>query len=154
MARAHYKTPEAFTARGSIGYLVRRAAKLVTCRAEKVFDGRELTLSQWIALALVGEKLAVTPSAVACQLDHNTGATTRMLDQMEAQGLLTRTRDAEDRRVVTLGVTEEGQTALAALRPLMANNWNEALEGFEPAEIETLTNLLTRLVARLEELRG
>jgi DNA-binding MarR family transcriptional regulator len=153
MAKAHYSTPEAFTAQRSIGYLVRRAAKLVSVRAERLFEGRELTLTQWIALAMVGEELAVTPSAVACHLGHNTGATTRMLDQLEDGGLLTRARETEDRRVVTLGLTDDGETALATLRPLMADNWNEALEGFDDTEIETLTNLLIRLVARLDHLR-
>jgi DNA-binding MarR family transcriptional regulator len=153
LAEPHTPAAEAFTARRSVGYLVRRAAQLINLRAERLFEGRELTLAQWISLCLVGNRLASTPSAVAGHLGHNTGATTRLLDQLEERGLLTRARETDDRRVVTLDLTGDGATAVAGLRPLMTSSWNEALDGFDPDEIETLTNLLARLVTRLEELR-
>src|SRR5580693_5507711 len=107
---------DGFTARGSLGFLVRRAQKLMSQEAEQVFAGRELTLSQWIVLELIDEGLVITPGDAARLLGHNTGATTRLIDQLEGQGLLTRRRESGDRRLVSLVLRKAGHS--------MAKAWN------------------------------
>jgi DNA-binding MarR family transcriptional regulator len=150
MKRFRYSS-DAFTTDRALGYLLRRTYKLVQERMGKVFDDRSLTLSQWIALTLVGEQVARTSSEVARQLGHNTGATTRLVDHLESRGFLERCREKADRRVVTLSLTASGRDAVAALTPMVIDTWNTLLEGFDHDEIETLIRLLTRLVERLDE---
>ena len=72
---------------------------------------------------------------------------TRLLDRLEKRQLLTRSRDAGDRRVVTIRITEAGIRLLdeldmdrrgyAALAPFFV--------GLSPADIDTLLRLLERL---------
>src|SRR4051812_50226485 len=47
---------------------------------------------------------------------------TRLLDRMEEAGLVERTRETEDRRMVTSGTTAKGMQILATLDPLVADN--------------------------------
>jgi DNA-binding MarR family transcriptional regulator len=141
---------EGFTANRSIGFLLRRAHKLMSQQAEQLFEGRDLTLSQWIVLKLINEGRAATPGEAARLLGHNTGATTRLLDQLESQGLLDRRRETCDRRLVTLVLTPAGKSVAKAWECEMARFFDELLADFSPAEVEALIGLMGRLVERLE----
>ena len=141
---------EGFTAKGSLGFLVRRAQKLMSQQAEQIFEGRDLTLSQWIVLELIEEGHVATPGEAARILGHNTGATTRLIDELESQGLLKRTREAGDRRLVSLALTPTGKSMAKAWAGEMAGFFDELLIAFSPAEVETLIDLMGRLVDRLE----
>lgn len=141
---------DGFTARGSLGFLIRRAQKLMSQQAEQVFEGHGLTLSQWIVLKLIDEGGVNTPGEAARMLGHNTGATTRLLDELESQGLVERRREAGDRRLVSLALTPAGAGMAKAWAGAMAGFFDELLTEFSPAEVETLIALMSRLVDRLE----
>ncbi|HEY1710072.1 MAG TPA: MarR family transcriptional regulator [Rhizomicrobium sp.] len=139
-----------FSCRQSLGYLNRRLFNLLMPRAEALFADAELTFSQWVALMSLRDGIVSTAADIARHLDHDTGATTRMIDQMEKRGLVTRTRSTEDRRIVNLSLTPQGRAVARSLVPRIVDFWNEALDGFTPAEVEALTELMRRLGDRLE----
>ena len=141
---------EGFTARRSLGFLLRRAFKLMSQQAEHRFAGRDLTLSQWIVLKMIDESVATTPGEAARLLGHNTGATSRLVDQLEGQGLVERRREAGDRRVVSLVLTPAGKTKAKAWEADMQHFFDDILAGFSPDEVTVLIDLLVRLVDRLE----
>jgi DNA-binding MarR family transcriptional regulator len=146
-----YYTVENLDCRSSIGYLVRRLHSLIVPRAEARFADSELSFTQWVALMRLGEGLAKTCAEVAQHLGHDTGATTRMLDQLEERGLVKRARDTVDRRVVNVELTAKGRAMSKTLAPRMVSLLNEMLCDFSHAEITTLIALLTRLLARMEQ---
>jgi DNA-binding MarR family transcriptional regulator len=135
---------------GSIGYLLRRAYKLSVPLAESLFVGQELSFTQWIALIQLRTGVIDTCGALARFLDHDSGATTRMLDQLEGCGLVSRRRSATDRRVVHLSLTDAGHNAAEALMPRIDALWRDVLTGFDPKEVTLLTRLLQRLIDRLD----
>ncbi|HEY1926071.1 MAG TPA: MarR family transcriptional regulator [Caulobacteraceae bacterium] len=141
---------EGFAAKRSLGYLLRRSFKLMSQQAEHRFAGRDLTLSQWIVLKMIDEGVATTPGEAARLLGHNTGATTRLVDQLESRGLLERRREAEDRRVVSLILTPAGKTKAKAWEVDMQHFFDDLLAVFSPDEVTVLIDLLGRLVERLE----
>ena len=143
-----------FAPRVSLGYLLRRISKLSTGRIERAFDGSDITFTQWIVLALVATDTANTCTALARDMDHNSGAMTRLIDQLEERSLVTRTRAEGDRRVSTLTVTAAGQDMVSALVTSVVGMWNEILESFEREEIQQLITTLTRMLARLEALEA
>lgn len=134
----------------SVGYLIKRAAKHSGAVIEACFEGEELTSSHWIALAMIRHRVADNAAGLARHMGHDSGAVTRLVDQLEARGLLARRRCPDDRRVVVLDITPAGERQFAAMTPLLLGAWNELLAGFEHAEVEMLIALLTRLVAALE----
>lgn len=143
-----------FRPQTSIGYLIRRIHKLGLARMEASFDHMDVSFIQWAALSLIHHGIADTASGLARDTGHDSGAMTRVIDQLEARGLLKRSRDTADRRVVKLDLTAGGEALVARLSPSIASIWNEVLDGIDPAEIETFISLLSNITARLEALES
>jgi len=53
----------------------------------------------------VRDGIALNPKDICIQLRHDSGALTRVLDQLESRGLVLRQRSAEDRRAIELHLT-------------------------------------------------
>jgi DNA-binding MarR family transcriptional regulator len=70
---------------------------------------------------------------------------TRIIDRLEEAGLVTRTRDADDRRMVTTRVTERGLELLAALDPLVLEEHERQMAALAPEERLALIELLERV---------
>ncbi len=81
---------------------------------------------------------------------YDSGAMTRMVDQLEKRGLLTRTRSKDDRRVVELELTPDGRAMAARLLPRITDLWNGVLKDFSRSEFDTLVGLMAKLVDALE----
>ncbi|HWC14974.1 MAG TPA: MarR family transcriptional regulator [Actinomycetota bacterium] len=72
--------------------------------------------------------------------------TTWLTNRMQERGLVVKERDAEDGRVVLLELTELGWEALATAAPLVFDAEKELLARFTRSELNTLGDLLTRLL--------
>jgi DNA-binding MarR family transcriptional regulator len=68
---------------------------------------------------------------------------TRLLDRMEAAGLVQRARDAEDRRLVTTRITGEGRRLLGELDPVVEQEHLRRLGHLDAGQLRTLVDLLT-----------
>jgi len=142
--RPYYK-PSNYTMRNSVGYLMRVCTNRLLPQMEALFEDQELTFSQWTTLVALHSGIA-TAGDLAHNICHDAGSLTRLIDEMVKRGLVTRSRSDSDRRVVTLALTQRGEDMVEVLAPRMMNFWNGLLAGFSHAEIDTLINLLTRLV--------
>jgi DNA-binding MarR family transcriptional regulator len=149
MAKPFYKL-ENFGAETSIGCLLRRLNNLMIPRAEARFADDDITFAHWVTLMCLRDGLASTCADISRHMNHDSGATTRLVDQLEKRGLVERTRSKTDRRVVHLSLTAEGKAVTKALAPRTMNFWNEMLDGFSGAEAAMLIELLSRLLARME----
>ena len=149
MARPFHRV-EGFEARRSLGYLIRRLHNLAVPRAEALFADADFTFSQWVVLMAVRDGIADTCGEIARHMDHDTGAITRLVDQLEERGFLVRSRSRSDRRVVHLEITPAGRALAKSLLPRLVEFWNEVLEGFTADEATQLIALLSRLMVRLE----
>ena len=141
-----FYTPETYTVRGSVGYLIRRARNLMTVRVETEFNKHEVTFVQWIILMHLRDGLASTSAEIARDMCHDSGALTRIIDQLAQRGLIERTRGQEDRRTVRLALTEEGLRTVNGLVPTVVDLLNMALVDFTHDEASTLTRLLKKLI--------
>jgi DNA-binding MarR family transcriptional regulator len=151
MPKPHYR-PDSFHLRDSIGYLMKRSQRLMQERIEGLFEQQGFTLQQWVVLMYLRDGLAVTISDICRDLHHDSGAMTRLVDQLEARKLIERRRSADDRRVVELSLTDAGAAVLDALVPTACDALNTALDGFTRDEVKLLQSMLRRLLGRLEEL--
>jgi DNA-binding MarR family transcriptional regulator len=144
LMRPYYK-PSNYTMRNSVGYLMRVATNRLLPQTEALFEDQELTFSQWTTLVALHSGIT-TAGDLAHNICHDAGSLTRLIDEMVKRGLVTRGRSETDRRVVTLALTRHGEELVEQLAPKMMNFWNGLLAGFSHAEIDTLINLLTRLL--------
>ena len=71
---------------------------------------------------------------------------TRMVDRLEAKGLIGRRRCPDDRRLVNLELTEAGLAALPKLRECSVRVLNHFLRGFTQEEARHLESFLGRML--------
>src|SRR5580693_4859337 len=133
MLMQHYRA-ELYHARSSVGYLLKRAHMLMLDQMEPVVAGSDITITQWVVMMHLREGLAVNASDLCAQLRHDSGALTRLIDQLEARGLVQRERSREDRRAVELRLTDAGLKSLETLLPKVIDRINFALRDFSRAE--------------------
>jgi DNA-binding MarR family transcriptional regulator len=133
-----------------VGYLLKRAHTLLVDQLEAAVAAREITATQWVVLMYLRDGLAINASDLCVQLRHDSGALTRVLDQLEARGLVQRERSREDRRAVQLRLTAAGAETVAALLPAVVDKLNYALRDFSRAEAAELNRLLTKLISSLD----
>ncbi len=147
-------TVENCAAQQAPGRLMRRIDKLMASFVESRFAAHDVSFQQWVALKVIRDGVARSAGELARELGNTTGATTRLIDVLEARGLLERDRGSADRRVVQLVLTDEGLAQVLALQMPVADAWNEILADFEQSEIDALVVTLARLLAVVERVTG
>ena len=78
---------------------------------------------------------------------------TRMITRLENQGLAIRTQDRDDRRVVTVAITDEGREQLRALRASFSDVLRESLAAMSDEHVDGLARATEALEALIETLR-
>jgi DNA-binding MarR family transcriptional regulator len=84
--------------------------------------------------------------------DLSPATVTQMLESLEAAGLVTRTRSAQDRRVVHTVLTDQGAAVVEGRQRDMEERWNKALADFSVEELGTASKILDRVADMLETL--
>lgn len=151
MPKQHYRA-ETFHMRESIGYLVKRAQRLIQERIESKFAQRGCTLQQWLVMMHIRDGLALTVADLCRELNHDSGAMTRLIDQLEDRKLIERRRNPQDRRVIELSLTTSGDETVEALILIAIDMLNTTMDGFTHDEVKLFKSMLRRLIGRLEEL--
>jgi DNA-binding MarR family transcriptional regulator len=151
---ADFYSGDNWTAEKSVGYLLRQALATLQRAAEVEMRLCGLTSVQWAPLMIISRGGSPTAASLARDLNTDTGAMTRMLDRLEAKGLLTRCRSESDRRVVKLALTELGRETTTRIPHHLARVYNAHLAGFSPAEFEQLKDFLRRLAVNPGEISG
>jgi DNA-binding MarR family transcriptional regulator len=138
--------PETYRADESAAYLMRRILTMMAGEVDEALEPRGLTSAQWVPLLKLhlGEASSVAELARECQLDA--GAMTRLLDRLEAKGLVERVRSSEDRRVVNLELTKEGREAAREIPAVLCKVQNAFLQGLSIEEWQQLKGLLRRVL--------
>jgi DNA-binding MarR family transcriptional regulator len=149
MRKQHYK-PETYTASKSVGYLVKRAHLLCRNSLEAALEKNGLTYMQWVSLMYLRDGLAFNPRDLCADFRIDSGALTRLIDQLEERGWVERHRSREDRRTVELRLTDSGRKAIEAQIPLVVDRLNCALRNFTRTEVTDLTRLLVKLIEGIE----
>ena len=85
-----------------------RAAESVTTRVHRVLAAPKLTISQFGVLEALYHKGSLCQKDIATKILKSTGNITLVIDNLEKTGLVRRERDCEDRRYVTIHLTEAG----------------------------------------------
>src|ERR1700689_2214291 len=150
MSKQHYQV-STYKAQTSVGYLVKRAHSLFLDIMEPMIEQRGFSWIQYVVLAALRDGIAVNPKAICAQYRHDSGALTRIIDQLAERGLLERVRRDKDRRKVELQLTPAGRDAIESLIPLIVGKLNEVLSDLSKAEVQELLRMLVKLNTTLQE---
>lgn len=109
--------------------------------------GDDLSLPQYRALGYVGRHPGASLSVVADHLGLSTPAASRLVDALVAQGLVARAAAPEDRRYITLRLTQPGEALHARTRRQALAGLSARLEGLSAEQRALLARALPILRA-------
>ncbi|HEY7122975.1 MAG TPA: MarR family transcriptional regulator [Ktedonobacterales bacterium] len=94
----------------------------------RTFRDFDYSLAQVASLFILDEQGELTIKQVAGLLERSVSATSRLLDQLAARGMLTRREDEQDHRVKRVAITEQGRALIETLQVLRADVQLELME--------------------------
>lgn len=111
-----------------------------------------LSLSQYALLEVLADQRSARVQELAAHAGITASTATRILDALERRGVVRRTRDDDDRRVVAVSLTDQGQTLVHAEREWFRGRQRAFYAALPTAEQELAPDLLFRLAALIDEL--
>lgn len=151
---AAFYCPNDYSPNESVGYLMRRIISLVGHTVERELEPTGLTNAQWVPLLKLQMGLASTVAELARECDLDAGSMTRLLDRLEAKGLVARSRSVDDRRVVNLELTEAGRAAAKEIPVALCGIQNQLLAGFSVDEWQALKDYLRRMLDTAQRIQS
>src|SRR6201997_2730566 len=132
-----------------IGLRLNQAARAVGRAFDEALTGAGGSLPVWLILLHRKVRGQDTQRALAAAVGIREATLTHHLNAMDADGLITRARDAANRRVQVVTLTEKGDQAFLALRAAAVAFDAKLRTGLADSDLATLTTLLTRLSANV-----
>lgn len=150
---ADFYQASSYCAEESVGYMMKRIVMSVVLQVDKRLDVHGLTSAQWGPLMRLRTTGSATVADLARWLNQDAGAMTRLLDRLEKKGLCKRVRSTEDRRVVQVELTADGEAAIAEVPAVLTEVLNSHLAGFSKTEWQALRTYLQRMLENGEAMR-
>lgn len=130
----------------SVGFLLKRGFSMMTNAIDQQLSPYDLTHPQFSILMLLKQQNCTTAAELAREASIDTGAMTRMLDRLEAKGVIARQRSTADRRVINIVLTDYGKLVVEKMPIIAMNIMNRNLQHFEKNEVSSLIKLLNKLI--------
>lgn len=131
--------------RTPIGLVLARVAKSASRAFDEALVAAGGSQPVWLILLSLKTRQLANQRELADAIGIQGATLTHHLDAMEADGLVTRRRAAENRRIQLVELTKKGEALFHELRGAAAGFDKRLRAGFTTDEIDTLELLLGRL---------
>lgn len=138
---------------GYLPYLLNRAGTRIATAFSEEVRPLGVTLQTWRVLAALHERDGRRMGDLSEVTSIEVSTLTRLIDNMEIKGLVSRRRDAADARAVTVHATPPGRRMTRMILPIAKRYEKVAIEGFSEAEVTVLKTALRRLFHNMDGLR-
>ena len=129
----------------SIAYLAREITRIYTRDLQNAIAVHGILIGQYHFLRVLWEKDQITQRELANAVGMKESTTFTALAGMEKQGLLTRKRDSDDRRKMTIKLTNKGRALRSTLIPVAKAVNDRPLKDLNTNEIFQLKTALEKL---------
>ena len=130
-----------------IGLRLNQAARTVGRAFEEALEEAGGTLPTWLILLNLTIRRPANLRELAEAVGIREATLTHHLNALDARGLITRTRDAANRRIHVVELTEAGQAAFARLQQAAVAFDARLRAGLAEDDLDQLGDLLGRLTA-------
>jgi DNA-binding MarR family transcriptional regulator len=135
------------------GFLISRLGWFAQKRFAERIAKVGLTPRAWGALNVLEQEGVITQHALCRSMGMDPSSMVAIIDELEAQELVERKRNPQDRRAHALHITDKGRSTLTNARNLAMQAQNELLGPLNREEREQLHSLLLRLVINAQQVR-
>ena len=132
-----------------IGLRLAQAAREVERAFDEALGAAGGTLPVWLILLNLKIRKPGNQRELAEAVGVREATLTHHLNAMDARGLITRTRDAANRRIQVVALTDAGETMFTRLREAAVSFDARLRAGLEETDLATLSDLLGRLAANV-----
>lgn len=122
-----------------------RAAHAVEIAANRHLGGHGLTISQFGVLEALYHLGPLSQRQLADKILRSSGNLTMVIDNLERDGLVRRERDPQDRRVIKVFLTPEGEALVTRVLPDHVRGIRDVFAGLTPEELAQLAALTRKL---------
>jgi DNA-binding MarR family transcriptional regulator len=133
-------------------YLLNRAGARIAAAFNDEMRPLGATLQIWRVLAALREQDGRRMGDLSDTTSIEVSTLTRLVDNMEQKGLVTRRRDTGDARAIVLRVAPAGRRLTQRILPIAERYETVALAGFTADEAEVLKAALRRLYVNMDGL--
>ncbi|MES2103222.1 MAG: MarR family transcriptional regulator [Pseudomonadota bacterium] len=131
----------------SVGYLLARSKTMLSKSIDESLAALDITAAQGSVFMMLAMGKCNTAAELARDLFIDSAAMKRMLDRLEAKGLLQRAPCKHDKRLFKLELTDAGKELVQKLPAIYADVMSVGFTGFSAEEIGFLKSLLKKLLA-------
>ncbi|GFN32904.1 MarR family winged helix-turn-helix transcriptional regulator [Paenibacillus xylaniclasticus] len=137
----------------SIGYLIVNTGRKLSSSLTQLFQSYQLTSEQWSLLLTLHHEDNISQKELADRTEKDPANVTRILDQLERKGFVTRQPNPEDRRSYLMHITPVGRKAAVDLIPVENRFMAEVLAGIPEAELEAFRTFIGKVNRNMERRR-
>jgi len=131
--------------------MIQLISSLIEKRCDKFLNAKYgLTTPQFQLLLAAGQGMNVTLGGLSEQLNCSRGNVTGIVDRLERDLWLKRERSTDDRRVITVRLTDKGEL-VGDIQKELATELASLSLVWDRKQKENLSNLLSRLYKELKE---
>ncbi|MEK4511314.1 MarR family winged helix-turn-helix transcriptional regulator [Paenibacillus sp. FSL K6-2524] len=112
----------------------------------------DITPEQWGVLYRVREEDGLIQREIAQRSGKDKPTTTRILDVLEAKGLITKQAGKSDRRSFHVFITEQGKLVADAIEPIEYRTVGDVLDTLTDEEYELMCTVLNKISQQATEL--
>ncbi len=130
-----------------LGMLIAQTRRRVWTTAARRLEEAGDSYLPWKLLAHIRRSGQMTQSELAALMAQHPAGVSRLLDELEKQGCVSRRRDPGDRRRVYVVISARGKRRFEARLPDVIKAVDQALEPLSESERRLLRDLLRKVVA-------
>lgn len=130
---------------------LRKISGIVKQKGREILTNFPITLPQFIALQWLNEDGDMTIGDLSNKMYLAFSTTTDLIDRMEKNNLVERTRDNKDRRVVTIHLLAEGRKIIEDVLDRRSDYLEIVLSEMDEKQVNEITNSLALLYNAMDK---
>ncbi|MDF2936343.1 MAG: transcriptional regulator [Paenibacillaceae bacterium] len=133
----------------SLGFILNKTNTRLKNQLFQRFKEDDITPEQWSVLTCLWEQEGISPKELADLIFKDKPNTNRILEKLQAKGLILRKLHPTDRRAYQIYLTERGWAIKDKLIAKVTQLQDEVTAGMEQAKVEEMKRLLNHMYANL-----
>jgi DNA-binding MarR family transcriptional regulator len=134
-----------------VAFVANKEAKKLADAFNERLIAKGITRVQWIALYYIGKHESLNQNELAEKMNIQNSSVARLLDRLERDGYIKRVKDAADRRITNVLLTEDGKKLREKLLPEGEKMSQVFSKGISNEEIKIFLEVFKKMVENSRE---
>lgn len=125
--------------------------KLFKSQTQESHEDKVATMMQYSTLAFLKQHKNVPMREVASEFSLSKSSATQLVERLVNAGFVNRINDQDDRRIVRLTITSEGEQHLRDMKKRFRNKMEKILSKIPEQDLKELVRIHTELIETLQK---